>query len=243
MREADLQVASVIGLAYKPGNSPSPPPMPLRSVWPLSLTSSLDINMSASDQLSVNNAAASSPETPTASVPPVPAPFSPDPVPPSALSTLALDIVLTITAFLAYRTASSFDILPSSLPEPWHTLSLLSVLALTWGTVAFTALSLVPSSPTQAFRNKLLVVNAAWLAYAFLCALTLKIKGRVEPDCRPCELPLVRPQSEFNGEVCMAVILALVSFVLLLMSLVGKSADSLLTHAHTEDELHFPRFG
>ena len=55
-----------------------------------------------------------------------------------------------------------------------------------------------------------------------------KIKGHLAPKCAPCEAPLGQPKSEFGRQICAAVILASVSFILPVVTVLGMLDQTLV---------------
>ena len=152
-----------------------------------------------------------------------------DPLP-STASTLALMVTLAFSFCLAYITARLLDILPSSVPEPWQALLLLSLLAPAWFTASSALLGIFPASPRRAYRNWLILLNASWLIYVLLCTLALWTKEaqRVVSDsdepCKPCTFPFTRSQrmTERDGKIALQIVLLLISICLPIGSVVGK---------------------
>jgi hypothetical protein len=150
--------------------------------------------------------------------------------PPSTASTWALMVTLAISLCLAYITARLLDILPSSVPEPWHALLILSLLAPAWFAASSALLDIVPASPRRAYRNWLVLLNASWLIYALLCTLALWTKGTQqvvtvsEEPCEPCTFPFGRSQriDERHGKIVLQVVLLLISIFLPIGSVSGK---------------------
>jgi hypothetical protein len=138
-------------------------------------------------------------------------------------SSASLGLILSVTIICSYWLAYTLDILPSALPEPWRTFSLLSLLAPAWFTLASSVLALTPATPKEADKNWLVLLNTTWFICVFLSAFALITKGVPGPVCAPCTPPLTRRESEISGPGAAGIGLFIGSFFIPLYSLLCES--------------------